>query len=91
MTAKQATINNSAGIHVRPSGEIYQGLKDYPGSIRLSAHGMSVSLSSVMGLIALGLQRGDTVEVEVDGPDDSAVCDHAVELLEKNFDFPPRN
>ena len=52
---------------------------------------MAIGLSGVMGLIALGLQQGDTVDVEVDGPDDKAVCDQVVELLEKNFDFPPRN
>jgi len=90
LATKKATIRNSAGIHVRPSGEIFQSFKDYSGSIQLSAHGMSINLSGVMGLIALGLQQGDTVEITVLGPDEDVVCDQAVALLEKKFDFPPR-
>ena len=43
-----------------------------------------------MGLIALGLQQGDSVEVAVDGPDGAAVCRQTVALLEKEYDFPPR-
>ena len=91
MATGQATVKNSAGIHVRPSGEIIQQTKDYAGKILLSAHGMSIELSGVMGLIAMGLQQGDTVEIVVEGPDDSTVCGRLVTLLEKNFDFPPRD
>ena len=91
MATGQATIKNSAGIHVRPSGEIVQTIKDYAGTILLSAHGMSIKLSGVMGLIAMGLQHGDIVQITVDGPDDVAVCRQVVDLFQKDFDYPPRD
>ena len=76
---------------MRPSGIIFSEMKDYPGKIRISAKGSSADLKNVIGLIALGLQPDDTVEVSVTGPDDEDVCGSLVELLEREYDFPPRN
>ncbi len=83
-------MRNSAGIHVRPSGLIGKEFEDYPGNISLRAHDMETDLSNVLGIISLGLQKGDQVSVRVEGPDDEAVCARLIELLEKEYDFPPR-
>ena len=91
MITGTATIANKAGIHVRPSGVIFSEMKDYNGTIALSAKGMRTDLKSVMGLIALGLQVGDTVEIEVTGPGEEGACTQLIELLERVYDFPPRN
>lgn len=85
-----ATVKNSAGIHVRPSGVIQEAFKNYPGKITLSAKGREVELRSVLGLIALGLQEGDTVAVTVEGPADGVICTELIALLEKRFDFQPK-
>ena len=51
---------------------------------------MEIELRSVVGIIALGLQQGDEVDVSVEGPDDNNICAELVLLLESKFDFPPR-
>lgn len=90
MAEGHAVVRNSAGIHVRPSGVISEKFIDYTGRISLRANGMEIELQSVVGLIALGLQQGDEVEVSVEGPDDENICAELVLLLETEFDFPPR-
>ena len=90
MAEGTATVRNSAGIHVRPSGVILKAFADYPGKITLAAKGREVELPNLVGLIALGLQENDTVSISVDGPDDESTCAAVVRLIEKRFDFPQK-
>ncbi|MBN1685860.1 MAG: HPr family phosphocarrier protein [Spirochaetales bacterium] len=84
-------MRNAAGIHVRPAGVIAEAFCNYPGKITLEAHEMRIELRNVLGLLALGLKKGDTVKVRVEGPREKMVCSELAALLERNFDFPPRN
>lgn len=90
MVSGKAIIKNNAGIHVRPSGVIYTAVKDYQGTIRLSGNGMDVDLGGLMGLIAMGLCRGNGVKIEVTGPDEKQKCEQLVELFERVYDFSGR-
>lgn len=91
MVTTTAVVKNSAGIHVRPSGVIYHAVRDYDGSIVLRTSDAETDVSSVMGLIALGLNQGDEVSLEVEGPDEQAKLDELKELIERRYDFPPRD
>lgn len=86
-----AEIQNFAGIHVRPSGVIIKEAEKYSGKITVKAKDMSIDLNNIMGLIALGLAKGDTVEIEVTGPDEDVYVETLKNLFEQNFDFPPRS
>ena len=90
MTQKTATVKNSAGIHVRPSGVIFKEVEKYPGKIEITANGMTLPLDNVMALLTLGLVRGSKVEITVDGPEEEKTADKLVELFETEFDFPPQ-
>lgn len=90
MVSKQAVIHNEMGIHVRPTGVIIQEAGSYPCDITVSAHGIDTDLKDHMGLLALGLCKGDAVNITVSGPDEEKVCDALVELFQRDFDFPPR-
>ncbi len=89
MVKTTAVIKNSAGIHVRPSGIIFETLKDYPGSIVIIVQGERYRLDSIMVLLALGLVKGSEIQIEVNGPDEKNKCKALKELFEKEFDFPP--
>jgi phosphotransferase system HPr (HPr) family protein len=58
--------------------------------IKVIAKGMETDLQDHMGLLAMGLCKGDTVEIRVWGNNEEEVCEELVELFERNFDFPPR-
>lgn len=91
MIQKQAEIKNEMGIHVRPTGIIIQEAGKYSCEISVSAHGIETDLTDHMGLLALGLCKGDIVEISVSGTDEEAVGDAIVALFEREFDFPPKN
>ena len=90
MVSLQATVHNIAGIHVRPSGVIIKSVAGYEGNIKVSAKGMEIDLKNIMGLIAMGLEKDDRVDIIVEGADEQETAAALKELFESNFDFPPR-
>ncbi len=90
MVKKSAVINNSAGIHVRPSGIIFKEVSGYPGKIEITYNGETYLLDNIMVLLAMGLVKGSEIEIAVEGPEEEEMCDRLKELFEKEYDFPPR-
>jgi len=86
MVTAKGTIKNKNGIHCRPSGVIFKAFKDYEGSIEIeNEEGKVGSPKSVLSLLGLCLACGDGFTVNVNGPDEEAVCARIVELLESEF------
>ncbi len=95
MLEKKVTIENSAGIHCRPSSEILNAVNDFPDCefFVISDDGDETELNSILALISLGLQRNDQVTVKVEGDDESEEEDAIKiisDLFEKHFDFPSK-
>ena len=90
MIQTKITVENFAGIHVRPSGVIIQSVQGYPGRISVAANGMETDLTNIMGLIAMGLGKGDEISIEVEGPEDEKMLETLSDLFSRHFDFPPR-
>jgi len=86
----RATVQNNAGIHVRPSGIVFASVRGYEGRVVVRSGGRETDVSSVMGLIAMGLEKGDVVEIEVEGPHEAEKLAELEELFERRFDFAPR-
>lgn len=91
MITKTATVRNNMGIHVRPTGVIIDAMHESPADIRVTAKGIESSLREHISLLAMGLCRGDTVEITVSGENEEEIADQIVELFEREFDFPPRH
>ena len=90
MIHTKVTVENYAGIHVRPSGVIIQCVQGYTGRISVAANGMETDLTNIMGLIAMGLAMGDEIDISVDGPEDEKMLQTLSEMFSRHFDFPPR-
>ena len=90
MVVGSAEVTNAAGIHVRPSGIIFVASRSYEGSIVVTSGEKTANPAGVIGLIALGLARGDEVEISVSGPDEEEKLSELQELFAREFDFPPR-
>lgn len=88
MFEKKVQVQNQAGIHCRPSSLIMTAVEKYPGNEfqLISSRGKS-SLTSILDLLALGLQCGDTAVLQVTGPQEQEAGEKIAELLEFEFDF----
>lgn len=90
MFEAKAIVQNDAGIHCRPSAILVNKGSAYPGEILVAAESGTSDLTSALGLIMLGLEKGTEITIQVTGPDEEAFCNKLVELFEFHFDFPPK-
>jgi phosphocarrier protein HPr len=89
MIEKIATIQNTQGIHCRPSAMIVRFAANYAGGITVRGERGVTALRSIMELMALELFPGTKVTIQVSGPDEESVCEDLASLFETHFDFPP--
>ena len=85
-------VRNKAGIHCRPSSVILNTIKQEFPFHRfeiVSANG-EAELTGMLALISLGLACGSEGLLRVEGPDEDLAVQRIGDLLEHEFDFPPR-
>lgn len=85
-----AVIRNGQGIHCRPSAVIVKEARSFDSEIEIITDTGSGDPRSAIELLSLGLDQDKRVTVRATGADAQACCDRMVELLETEFDFPPR-
>jgi len=89
MISKTIKIINEAGVHCRPSSRIMQKVLEYPGCIfKVESAKGETDLTSILGLIGLGLEFGDEVKISVEGPRKEQACEDIAILFATNFNFP---
>lgn len=62
-------ITSEYGIHARPATRLVNLAMSFQSDIKLDAMGKTVNLKSIMGLMSLGIYKGEEVRVSVVGPD----------------------
>ncbi len=79
MISKEITIRLENGLEARPVAMLVQVASKYDSSVYLEAGDKRVNAKSIMGMMSLGLDTGEKVNVIVDGSDETA----ALEDIEK--------
>ncbi len=62
-------ITSEYGIHARPATRLVNLAMSFQSDIKLDAMGKTVNLKSIMGLMSLGIYKGEEVRVTADGLD----------------------
>ena len=89
MAERRATIQNINGIHCRPSAVIIKEVHAFPGhTAHVQCGDRACDPCSILGLMSMGLAKGEVVTIEVEGPDAETFADHLVDLLSRCYDFP---
>lgn len=68
----QYTITAPVGIHARPAGLLVKAAKALDSTVTVEKDGKSAAATKLMALMGLGIKRGDTVTVSVEGGDEQA-------------------
>ncbi|MBO4996602.1 MAG: HPr family phosphocarrier protein [Lachnospira sp.] len=79
------TITDEVGIHARPAGLLVKEAKKYESKIVVKMGEKAAEATKLMALMGMGVKKGDTVTVEVDGADEDAAVDGIKAFLESNF------
>ena len=89
MVEKIVTIRNHAGIHCRPSSVILEAVGKYNEvEFKVIAPNGESDLSSILGLLSLGLHCDDQATLQVSGANEEEILKEIADLFEYEFDFP---
>ena len=76
MIRKEIKIQLSGGLEARPVAVLVQVASQYDSSIYIESEGKKVNAKSIMGMMSLGLDSGESVVVLAEGNDENeAVAD----------------
>lgn len=85
MKSFEYTITDEVGIHARPAGLLVKEAKQYEAVIKISKDGKSAEAKKLMALMGLGVKKGETVTVTVEGGDEEAVAAKMEEFFKNNL------
>ena len=75
MKSLNYTITDPVGIHARPAGLLVKEIKKFAGhTVTVTKADKSVNALKLMALMQMGIKKGDTVTVSVEGPEEESVC-----------------
>ena len=57
------------GIHARPATRLVNEAMKYESEILMESMGKTANLKSIMGVMSLGIYRGENVKIKITGPD----------------------
>lgn len=85
----QVVVKHDVGLHARPAASFVKLASSFPCDIKVrnvTDDGMSTNAKSILGVLALGVHQGYTVEIEADGDKASEALSALQDLIERNFD-----
>ncbi|TCM96877.1 MULTISPECIES: HPr family phosphocarrier protein [Paenibacillus] len=86
MLSQTYTVIHPSGFHARPSKLFVQAASEFPCSVKLIKGTKKVNGKSSLGLLTLGLAKGDEVTLEVDGEREEEALNALGAMLTKIYE-----
>lgn len=86
MTSRTATIASAHGLHARPAALFVQAVNDSGLIVTIEKDGREAPAGSILGVISLAINQGDTVTVTAEGAHADDVLERLVSFLETDHD-----
>lgn len=77
-------IMDELGLHGKPAGVLAKKAEKFKSKITISKDGKEVNGKKMFGIIGLGIQKGHSVTVKVEGEDEEMAA-NTLELLFKEY------
>ena len=81
MVSKTIVLTAPNGMHARPAGELVKLAKGLDGKVTLATAVKSVSASSMLGILSLGLKSGAEIVVRAEGGSEEANLAAVVDFI----------
>jgi phosphocarrier protein len=85
MIRQQITIQNQLGLHTRAAAKLVDTAKKYASRIELVFRDRIVDCKSIMGVITLGAQKDNVLELVINGEDEKLALEAIVKLVNNKF------
>ncbi len=78
-------ITDEQGMHVRPAGLLAKQVKKYSSEISIERDGKKINCAKLMAVMALGIKKGDSVDVIIEGEDEEKAFEEVKAFFEENL------
>ncbi|RUR08566.1 HPr family phosphocarrier protein [Legionella sp. km772] len=85
MIKTKIKIINRLGLHARASAKFVSTAARYQSHIEVTKGSQTVNGKSIMGVMMLAANQGSELILEIEGPDEAAMNQALVELIENFF------
>lgn len=79
------TVGSKSGLHARPAAVFVQNAKSFQCKITLVKNDKSVNGKSILSLLTLGAEQGDTITLKTEGEDAAPALEKLVSLLQSDL------
>lgn len=79
------TIINKLGLHARASAKFVSTAARYQSQIHVTKDSQTVNGKSIMGVMMLAANKGTTITMEINGPDEEQMTHALVQLIDNFF------
>jgi len=88
-TSLELSVRNPSGLHARPAAVFVRAACEFRSDIRVAnvtTGSAPVTAKSIIGVLGLGVQRGHTIRLEVDGEDEGTAAEALRNLVEEGLE-----
>ncbi|HXG25714.1 MAG TPA: HPr family phosphocarrier protein [Candidatus Binatia bacterium] len=88
-TSVELSIRNPSGLHARPAAVFVRAAAGFHSDIRVAnvtTGSASVPAKSIIGVLGLGVERGHTIRLDCEGPDEGAAAEALRSLIESGLE-----
>ena len=82
MPERNVTLENEVGLHARPAAVFSKAAARFSSSVTVVKSGSEANAKSVLSVLKLDIQKGDSVTIRTDGPDEEDALTELVKLVE---------
>lgn len=69
MPTTRLTVTNDIGLHARPAAQFAKAAAAFASDVRLRSGDGEANAKSLLSILALGVNSGDTIELVAEGED----------------------
>ncbi len=85
MVSQNTKITNEMGFHMRPANIFVTTMSKFDSNINIVMNEKIINGKSIMNIMASCIKCGSEITVECDGPDEQAMLNEAISLIESGF------
>jgi len=78
-------ITDPVGIHARPATLLVKHASAFSSNIKLGHNGREVNAKQILGVMSLGVKKGETVIVKAEGDDEEKAVADLEAFLKENM------
>ncbi len=86
MLEKCITVENETGIHARPAGLIVREASKFKSEVAFFKNSVKYNAKSIMSIMAMGVEKGETITITANGADESAAMDAMIVLIREGLE-----